>query len=107
MDEQLFQDLSQSVREVGAIERGEINPTYQTQYEKIDVHRIRAKFRLSQSDFARVLGISVRTLQNWEQGSRNPVGASRKLLEMADANPEAFLARPTQSPRGAHRKLSV
>jgi putative transcriptional regulator len=107
MDDKLFEELLQSVREVGAIERGEIAPARETRYEKIDVCQIRAKFHLSQGDFARVLGISVRTLQNWEQGTRNPVGATRKLLEMADADPEAFLVHPAQIPQKAPRKLSI
>ena len=46
---------------------------------------------LSQTEFARLLGISVRTLQNWEQGWRKPTGAARVLLRLADLNPRDLL----------------
>jgi putative transcriptional regulator len=46
---------------------------------------------LSQGEFARLLGISVDTLQNWEQGRRKPSGAARVLLKVAARHPEAVL----------------
>ena len=52
---------------------------------------IRAKLRLGQSEFAWVFGISVDTLQNWEQGRRKPSGAARVLLKVAARHPEAIL----------------
>ncbi len=51
----------------------------------------RRKLGLSQTDFARLLGISVRTLHNWEQGWRKPTGAARVLLKLATMNPHAVL----------------
>src|SRR5258706_890273 len=51
----------------------------------------RHKLGLSQSRFARLLGISVRTLHHWEQGTRTPSGAARVLLRVAARHPEAFL----------------
>lgn len=47
---------------------------------------------LSQSQFAGLLGVSVRTLQGWEQGRKQPSGAARTLLAIAKTNPEAILA---------------
>ena len=47
---------------------------------------------LSQSQFAALLGVSVRTLQGWEQGRKQPSGAARTLLVIARTNPEAILA---------------
>jgi putative transcriptional regulator len=47
---------------------------------------------LSQSQFARLLGVSVRTLQGWEQGRKQPSGAARTLLSIAKTNPKAILA---------------
>jgi putative transcriptional regulator len=47
---------------------------------------------LSQSEFAALLGVSVRTLQGWEQGRKQPSGAARTLLAIASANPKALLA---------------
>jgi putative transcriptional regulator len=55
------------------------------------VASIRQKTGLSQSRFAALLGVSVRTLQDWEQGRRAPSGAARTLLMVADRNPHALL----------------
>jgi len=56
-----------------------------------DVTLIREKTGLSQKRFAQLLGVSVRTLQDWEQGRRTPSGAARTLLMIADKNPHAVL----------------
>ena len=56
-----------------------------------DVASIRTKTGLSQARFAALLGVSVRTLQDWEQGRRAPSGAARTLLLVADKNPAALL----------------
>ncbi|MCZ7560583.1 MAG: helix-turn-helix domain-containing protein [Burkholderiaceae bacterium] len=55
------------------------------------VAKIREKTGLSQSEFARLIGVSVRTLQEWEQGRRAPSGPARTLLMVADKNPKALL----------------
>ena len=52
---------------------------------------IRERTGLSQSRFAQLLGVSVRTLQEWEQGRRAPSGAARTLLLIAQKNPKALL----------------
>jgi putative transcriptional regulator len=56
-----------------------------------DVSSIREKTGLSQARFAVLLGVSVRTLQDWEQGRRAPSGAARTLLLVASKNPGALL----------------
>jgi putative transcriptional regulator len=56
-----------------------------------DVAEVRAKTGLSQAHFARLLGVSVRTLQDWEQGRRAPSGAARTLIMVAAKNPKALL----------------
>lgn len=50
----------------------------------------RAKVGLSQSAFAELLGVSLRTLQDWEQGRRRPAGAAQTLLRVASQHPEAL-----------------
>jgi putative transcriptional regulator len=55
----------------------------------LDVKNIREGYSLSQEQFATLLGISVKTLQNWEQGRRAPRGPARVLLQVAARHPEA------------------
>jgi putative transcriptional regulator len=76
------------------------------------IARIRAETRLSQARFAKLLGVSVRTLQDWEQGRRAPSGAARTLLLIAVKNPRALhdVARsnpgaPRQALQGNLRNL--
>lgn len=56
-----------------------------------DVAKVREKTGLSQARFAELLGVSVRTLQDWEQGRRAPSGAARTLLVIADRSPRVLL----------------
>ena len=55
------------------------------------IARTRAKLGLSQARFAKLLGISLRTLHHWEQGTRTPSGAARVLLRVASRHPEIVL----------------
>jgi putative transcriptional regulator len=55
------------------------------------VASIRERTGLSQARFAELLGVSVRTLQEWEQGRRAPSGAARTLLLIAQKNPKALV----------------
>jgi putative transcriptional regulator len=58
----------------------------------VDVKAVRQRLGKSQAEFARMIGVSVATLQNWEQGRRRPEGPARALLKVAAANPEAVAA---------------
>jgi putative transcriptional regulator len=95
--EELFKELIASVRAGGAILRGETAPSRKFVVDKTDVKRIRVNYRLSQGQFAAMLGISVATLQNWEQGRRAPKGAARVLLQVAAKHPETVwdVVKPT------------
>jgi putative transcriptional regulator len=55
------------------------------------IHNIREKMSLSQSAFAGLLGVSIRTLQGWEQGRRKPRGAAVALLRVASRHPETLI----------------
>lgn len=79
----LAAELLQSVQEMKA---------RQVQVVFSPVIEARKKTGLSQSQFASLLGVSVRTLQGWEQGRKQPSGAARTLLAIASTNPKALLA---------------
>ncbi len=94
----LFDELVASVKEMKSIQRGTARASRVTKAEDVmrsgtpDVAALRARFKLSQAKFAALLGISVDTLQNWEQGRREPEGPAKVLLRIAATNPEALLA---------------
>lgn len=79
----LAAELLQSVREMKA--------GYVTAVSS-PVIEARRKTGLSQSQFAVLMGVSVRTLQGWEQGRKQPSGAARTLIAIASTNPKAVLA---------------
>jgi putative transcriptional regulator len=87
--------MVKKTRDIGAeilhglreIKRGEVGRVINVP----DVAATRAKTGLSQARFAQLLGVSVRTLQDWEQGRRAPSGAARTLLRIVAKNPQALL----------------
>src|SRR5690606_25820413 len=94
MKDELFNELMESVRQGGAILRGEAEPsrTFDLGADEVpDVARVRAQLGLTQSKMAALMGISVGTLRNWEQGRRRPEGPARALLRVAAKHPEAVL----------------
>jgi putative transcriptional regulator len=87
-----FDNLMTSIREAGRIRRGETAPSRVSEFAPVDVKAIRQRLGKSQAEFARMIGVSVATLQNWEQGRRRPEGPARALLKVAAINPEAVAA---------------
>jgi len=88
MKDELFAELLASVREGGAILRGETAPSRTFSVDGPDIKHIRDGYKLSQSQFASLIGISVSTLRNWEQGRRTPDGPARVLLLVAAKHPD-------------------
>jgi putative transcriptional regulator len=91
MKDEHFAELVASVKEGGAILRGEKGAARTIHLDRLDIKRIREGYNLTQEQFAAMLGISVRTLRNWEQGRRVPEGPAMVLLRVADKHPEAVL----------------
>lgn len=91
MDKELFKDLVESLKEAVAISRGEIQPASEFIVERVDVKKVREATGQSQRDFARLIWISPRTLQNWEQGRTQPTGPAIALLRAISHSPEAVI----------------
>jgi DNA-binding transcriptional regulator YiaG len=88
MKKQMFEELLGSVREGGAILRGHKEPSRRIVIVPSVVRGIRERTRLSQSEFARLIGVSVKTLQNWEQDRRRPTGPAAALLRIIAHEPQ-------------------
>lgn len=86
-----FLKLAESIKQAGQIKHGHMRPSRVFKYKIPNIRSIRSKLHISQSDFAMMLGVSARTLQNWEQGRREPEGPAKALLTIADKNPKAVL----------------
>ena len=89
MKKQDFDLLMTSVKEGAAILRNEAAPSRVFEFRPADVKTIRASLHQSQVEFALMIGVSVATLRNWEQGRRVPEGPARALLMVAARNPAA------------------
>ena len=85
--EQFQNDLLASVRQMKTGKAARV-----TAVEVSAATEARNRVGMSQSEFAKLLGVSVRTLQDWEQGRRGPSGAAKTLLRIASQNPEAVKA---------------
>ena len=98
MEEKLFNELVQSVKEMGAYLRGEREAARVTFVGEPDPREIRARLGMTQEEFADALCISVKTLRNWEQGRRDPSGPAMRLLQIAEKHPEILLEAVPASP---------
>jgi putative transcriptional regulator len=81
------EELLQAVREIKAGKTGRV-----FKVEVTEATEARLKLGMSQPEFAEMLGVSVRTLQDWEQGRRQPSGAAKTLLRVAAKAPKAVRA---------------
>lgn len=90
MDNELFQDLLASVKDMGRHRRGEpVEGARVIEIDEPDVKTLREGAGVSQAEFARLIGVSRRTLENWEQHRARPSGPARALLKIVAANPKA------------------
>ena len=88
MDEKLFNELVDSVEEMDKIRRGKKRASRKTVVKEIKAADVREQIGLSQTRFARLIGVSKRTVENWEQGRRTPSGPARALLKIVAQDPE-------------------
>ena len=91
MENLLFDDLVQSLKEAKAISKGEVRASRRFEIMPTDVKAVRKQIGLSQSEFARLMRVSIKTLQNWEQHRRTPTGPAAALLKIVSTAPEIAL----------------
>ncbi|TES96179.1 helix-turn-helix domain-containing protein [Burkholderia cepacia] len=88
MDKEMEEFQADLLKSVGQMKAGKAARA--TRVEPTEASIARTKLGLSQSEFADLLGVSVRTFQDWEQGRRSPTGAAKTLLRVAVRHPEAL-----------------
>ncbi|NKI68172.1 helix-turn-helix domain-containing protein [Collimonas pratensis] len=91
MENALFEDLLQSLKEAKTISKGKLEPSRRFEMLSTDVKAVREQIGLSQSEFAKLMRVSIKTLQNWEQHRRSPTGPAAALLKIVAAAPEVAL----------------
>lgn len=84
------QEILDGIRDIKAYKAGKKALRTHTITESAPPQVIRAKLKLSQSAFAGLMGVSLRTVQDWEQGRRKPSGPAVALLRIAEQKPEVF-----------------
>ena len=92
MDKEHFDQLVKGVREMKRHMAGKRVPGIRvTEVAEPDVGAIREAAQLSQAQFARLIGVNLRTLQNWEQHRTRPTGPARALLKIVASNPKSAI----------------
>jgi putative transcriptional regulator len=92
MNEAMFADLLESVRDAGRVLRGEaVEGVKITEIEAPDIKALREAAHVSQAEFARLIGVSRRTLENWEQKRTVPSGPAKALLKIVSADPKSAI----------------
>lgn len=91
MNDKDFDELLTSIQEMDEIAKGKTDASRSFKFQEPEVKAIRERVGLSQTRFAGLIGVSKRTLENWEQGRRHPTGPARALLRLLDKDPEYAL----------------
>ncbi|MBW1724040.1 MAG: helix-turn-helix domain-containing protein [Deltaproteobacteria bacterium] len=89
-DRNIGQEILEGIKEIKRFKKGEIILNARTLNEPSPAKTIRKRLKLSQSAFASLMGVSPRTIQDWEQGRRTPQGPAKSLLRIAEQHPEIF-----------------
>lgn len=98
----LYAELKEGLEEMVAIEKGQKKPVrVHHVFSSQDIKTLRERAGVSQNAFANMLGVSTRTLQDWEQGRRTPTGPAMNLLRLYEAMPEATTKVLAQKPAPA------
>jgi putative transcriptional regulator len=90
-DRNIGQEILEGIKEIKRFKNGDIKLKTQNLREPSSTKIIREKLQLSQSAFASLMGVSPRTIQDWEQGRRKPQGPAKSLLRIAEQHPEIFI----------------
>ena len=91
MKDEHFNELIASIKEAGKINRGETESFRIHEFPEPNIKAIREGMGFSQSKFAALIGVNIRTLQNWEQGHRHPTGPAKVLLRLVQADPNSVV----------------
>ena len=91
MEKVLFDDLVQSLKEAKDISKGKTKASRRFRITAPDAKAVREQIGMSQSEFARLMRVSIKTLQNWEQHRRNPTGPAAALLKIVLTAPDVAL----------------
>ena len=105
MDKELFGQLVKSLKEATAIAKGKEKPSRSYELKLPDVKHIREQTGLSQGEFAKLIRVSPRTLENWEQARRAPTGPAAALLTIVSRVPDVAIKALHHAPK-AKRTLS-
>ena len=84
-------EILQGIQEIKDFKEGKGNLVTRKLSNPSDPKTIRKRLNLSQAAFAGLMGVSVRTVQDWEQNRREPSGPAKSLLRIAEQHPEVFL----------------
>lgn len=90
-DRNIGQEILEGIKEIKRFKKGDIELRTWNLNEPSPPKIIRKKLKLSQSAFASLMGVSPRTIQDWEQGRRRPQGPAKSLLRIAEQHPEIFI----------------
>ena len=89
-DRDIGQEILEGIKEIKKHKKAKIKLKTHALTEPSPPSEIRRKLKLSQSAFASLMGVSPRTIQDWEQGRRKPQGPAKSLLRIAEQHPEVF-----------------